>query len=584
MATNSISSKLSDKRAAIYVRVSTQYQIDKDSLPVQRSELINYCKYALDIDKYEVFEDAGYSAKNTDRPAFQQMMSRLRTGEFSHVCVWKIDRISRNLLDFSEMYVELKKLGVTFVSKNEQFDTSSAMGEAMLKIILVFAELERNMTSERVKAVMISKAKDGQWNGGRVPFGYEYNKETKTFSINEYQANVINLIYDLYEREQSLVAVSRALNERGYQKPNGASWNPTTISIILKNPFYTGTYRYNYHDTEAYGGKISNQHLKDESEWVVVENHHPTIISEERQAKISRILERNRRSNNRDGKMYVRKNVHIFAGLLYCGYCGGQMQATIDRARNDGYRPSIYACSRKRRFNDCENKYISDVVLGPFVLNYIANILKAQKGFGKTTSIEAFEKKLLRGAMFYEVDHIDSVGLIEMFDMLKENNAGEAIYSVVKRSDIKRRQEESSEKDLLLAEKHRNERALQRLKSLYLYSDDTISEADYLVEKKNLTDSLERISKRIKEIDSSNFAKYSISDDEFMEKASAFIMTNALQGKRFIDFEEMIKKIDTKVVKNFVVSIIQKIVIKDGKIMSIRFKNGLEHKFVYRDQ
>ena len=90
-----------------------------------------------------IFEDAGYSAKNTDRPDYQQMMARMRTGEFSHLLVWKIDRISRNLLDFSVMYAELKELGVVFVSKNEQFDTSSAMGEAMLKIILIFAELER---------------------------------------------------------------------------------------------------------------------------------------------------------------------------------------------------------------------------------------------------------------------------------------------------------------------------------------------------------------------------------------------------------------------------------------------------------
>ncbi len=584
MAKESAVSKLSENKAALYVRVSTQYQIDKDSLPVQRSELINYCKYALDIGKYEVFEDAGYSAKNTDRPAFQQMMARLRTGEFSHLCVWKIDRISRNLIDFSEMYVELKKLGITFVSKNEQFDTSSAMGEAMLKIILVFAELERNMTSERVKAVMISKARDGQWNGGKVPYGYNWDKESKSFSINENEAVVVNHIYDLYEKEQSLLLVSRTLNERGFVTKRGMAWSPTTVSIILKNKFYTGQYTYNKYGVDPDTGKVSRQIIKDESEWVVVENHHPAIIDPERQAEACAVLERNRRSNNRDGKKYVRKNTHIFAGILYCAYCGGQMQATIDRARNDGYRPSIYACTRKRRYNDCENKYISDVVVGPFVLNYIANILKAQKSFGKTTSIEAFEKKLLRGAMFFEVEHIDTIGLSEMFDMLKENNSGEAVYSAVKRSTLKKRKEETNEKDLLLAEKHRNERALQRLRSLYLYSDDSLTESDYLVEKKNLTDALAKIDKRIKEIESSAAAQFSLSDDEFMEKASTFIMTNALQGKRYIDFEEMIKTIDTKVVKNFVVSIIQKIVIKDGRILSIRFKNGIEHKFLYRSE
>lgn len=134
------------------------------------------------------FEDPGYSAKNTDRPDYQAMMDRMRTGEFTHLVVWKIDRISRNLLDFAAVYDELKRLGVTFVSKNEQFDTSNAIGEAMLKIILVFAELERQMTSERVTAVMLSRANNGQWNGGQVPFGYLWDKESRTFSIVDHEA------------------------------------------------------------------------------------------------------------------------------------------------------------------------------------------------------------------------------------------------------------------------------------------------------------------------------------------------------------------------------------------------------------
>ena len=132
-------------RVAIYIRVSTNHQIDRDSLPMQRQDLISYAKLLLNTEQYVIFEDAGYSGKNTDRPKFQEMMKQLRNGLFTHLLVWKIDRISRNLLDFATMYQELKELGVTFISKNEQFDTSTAIGEAMLKIILIFAELERNM-------------------------------------------------------------------------------------------------------------------------------------------------------------------------------------------------------------------------------------------------------------------------------------------------------------------------------------------------------------------------------------------------------------------------------------------------------
>ena len=164
------------QKAALYVRVSTRYQIDKDSLPFQRKKLKEYCKL-LEIDKYEIFEDDGYSAKNTDRPRFQEMMEHIRAGNFSHLIVWKVDRISRNLLDFSTMYKELKDHHVTFISMNEQFDTSTAIGEAMLKIILIFAELERNMTSERVTGIMLDRAENGLWNGGLPPLGYKTDPE-----------------------------------------------------------------------------------------------------------------------------------------------------------------------------------------------------------------------------------------------------------------------------------------------------------------------------------------------------------------------------------------------------------------------
>lgn len=230
------------QKAALYVRVSTTMQIDKDSLPVQKEDLINYSKYALNIPDYEVFEEAGYSAKNTDRPRYQQMMSRLRTGEFSHLIVWKIDRISRNLLDFAAMYDELKRLGIVFVSKNEQFDTSTAKGEAMLKIILIFAELERKMTSERVTAVMLSRANNGLWNGGRIPLGYDYDKTTKQFSINEKEAITVRKIYELYEESHSLILTVKAMNESGMLPRSGIPWNPTTLSGVLRNIFYVGRY------------------------------------------------------------------------------------------------------------------------------------------------------------------------------------------------------------------------------------------------------------------------------------------------------------------------------------------------------
>ena len=564
-------------KAAIYIRVSTQYQVDRASLPVQREELINYAKYALDITDCVVFEDAGYSAKNTDRPDYQRMMARVRTGEFSHLLVWKIDRISRNLLDFAAMYAELKKLGIVFVSKNEQFDTSSAMGEAMLKIILVFAELERNMTSERVSAVMLSRANDGIWNGGKVPFGYAYDKDSKQFSIIEDEAQVVLHIYDLYESVKSLTTVAKSLNEKGVRSRTGKPWNPTTIRTMLTNPFYAGTYRYNYRDESSKSFTV-----KDKDEWLLVLDHHPAIVTPERQEIIAAMLQSKQRGWAGAGMTYQRKNIHIFSGLLKCGCCGYTMIASPDRERSDGWRPSVYKCSRQRRFGDCDNKYVSDVTLGPFALNFVANLIRASNSFGKSTSIETLEKKLLRGDMFSQVDHIERPGLEELYTHLR--SGFDPLAFETRTVDAAESGAALQERDLLLSEKRRLERALNRLKSLFLYGEEAMAEKDYLVERKQLMDALEEKDARLEELEAEVASSITMSDEEFMAKASYFILSQQLQDKRFVDYGKFIRKIDPQIVKDFLNSVVTNFCIKNGLTTSILFKNGVEVRFSCKAQ
>lgn len=576
-STKRIMELINEQKVAIYIRVSTKWQIDKDSLPLQREELPKYSELVLGIKKHEVFEDAGYSAKNTDRPAYQRMMARVRSGEFSHILVWKIDRISRNLLDFASMYQELKDYGVTFVSKNEQFDTSTAIGEAMLKIILVFAELERNMTSERVTAVMLSRAEQGQWNGGRIPFGYNYDKETGEFSINESEAAVVRMIYELYRNYHSTLKATKELNEKGLFQRSGKPWNPVTLSHVLKSPFYCGKMRYNYRNEKK---GLKSWSVRDESEWIVFDDHHPAIVSEEDWMGACKQLEVNQRNGPGKNRAYTRKNVHIFAGLLTCGCCGSNMQSTIDRPRADGWRPSIYLCSRHRRFNDCDNKFVSDITLGPFVLNYISNLMKARKSFGKTTSIDTFEKKLLRGDVFADVEAIERPGLEEMYRLVKSGKSGVVLTSMTDGAES--RDSSIEERALLLSERRRTERAIKRLMSAYLYDETGMPEKDFILERKKLTDALAGMDDRIAELDRNIANSFDLSDDDFMAKASFFIISQQLAERRFINYAAYIKASDPKIVRDFVTSVIQNFCILDGKIRSITFKNGIEHRFIYK--
>ena len=581
MTTNSsmVASKATRQKVAIYVRVSTHWQIDKDSLPVQKQDLINYASYVLSINDYEIFEDAGYSAKNTNRPRFQEMMSRVRTGEFSHVIVWKLDRISRNLLDFSSMYAELKSLGVVFISRNEQFDTSTAMGEAMLKIILVFAELERQTTSERVKAVMLSRATNGNWNGGRVPFGYDYDKKSGTFSINEKEKNVVTKIFAHYDRTRSLLAVSRDLNEKGIRSKRGELWSPTTVSIVLSNPWYIGSYRYNKFDESA-GTRSTKK--KDEAEWITVENHHEPIIQEEEFIKVGEILHRNRRNGPVDKvDVRYRKNIHIFAGLIECGECHNMFSCTSSSARKSGWKPSVYGCTSKRKTRTCSGKFVSDSKIGPFMLSYISNMIFAQSKYKPSTSKEALMNRILSGDELDSVESIGAEGLQQMIEIIKAgvNAISYAPPMLEDRNGTKNVQELS----ILKSEKEKTERAIARLKSMFLFDDDAMPEKDFIIEKKKLSDRLESLDSRIAEIGDSGEENSSESEKEFETKASYFLMVKTLSDSRRTNYKTLLENSDPQVIKDFMNSVIARIIVTDGLVQQIEFKNGMTHTLEYKN-
>lgn len=558
----------SQNRVAIYIRVSTTHQIDKDSIPMQRNDLVSYARLMLNTDDYAIFEDAGYSGKNTDRPNFQKMMSQIRSGAFTHLLVWKIDRISRNLLDFSSMYKELKELGVVFVSKNEQFDTSTAMGEAMLKIILVFAELERNMTSERVSATMISRASNGQWNGGRIPFGYDYDYENKTFSINKQESAVVKLIHDKYEEMQSLVQEARYLNEHNFTTREGNEWSPVTLLIILRNIFYCGDYQYN---TLKEGNR---QKIKNRSEWIIVENHHDAIINREQKERIISKLESRKRL---DKRIRETKNIHVFSSLLICSSCGKAMWATPTNRKND-WACSKYVCKSYARRMSQKCKSVSDPIIGEFVFNLVLNIMNAQKTINGIRSYKELEKQLLTGIAFSNVESIERDGLEELYTVLCESDKSMDAFGkpqkIVKKKTV-------SELSKLRSEKKKLEIALDRLTNLYLFSEIAIPEKEYLIQKTKLTSSLDEINESIGIINSGEWNQ-SMSDTEFIRQASEFILTKKLEERNYVSYKSLAMSVDNSVLKAFVEKIVDSITVESGRIQKIIFKNGIVQKFNYK--
>ena len=554
-----------NKKAALYIRVSTAHQIDKDSLPMQRKDLIAYAHYVLGIDDYDIFEDAGYSGKNVERPAFQDMMRRCRTGEFSHILVWKIDRVSRNLLDFAAMYEELKALGVVFISKNEQFDTSTAMGGAMLKVILVFAELERNMTSERVTAVMMDRAKKGLWNGANIPYGYNWSEDDKYPIINEEEAVIVKSIFENYAAMKSLTKVVGWLVEYKVPTKRGGKWSTPTLRQMLTNPFYVGTLRYNYKN--AARGKT-----KPQEQWIVKDNNHPALIDKALFDKCQKIMSNNSSFKDKEGKTKVVTHLNIFSGLLKCDSCGRNLVAQVGKKRASGIQFCSYNCRTKYEpQGKCDNGMnYHDEHVGEFVLNYISNIINAKRTIFSMRSPKELEHHLLFGSCFADV-----VGIAEidsLFMSLKTNSARSYNNSHTASFDV-------DSVDKIQADIAKKERALERLNKLFLYDDEAMTEAEYIVTKNKLRQEIVQLNDKLAQ---TSAPVSTVSDDKFIVNASDLILLKFFELGEYIDFIKLVEIVDKPIIREFAVAVIKKITTNNHKITSIEFTNGSIHHFAYK--
>lgn len=558
-----------EKIVALYVRVSTGYQVDKDSLPHQIKELKNYCSHVLHLENVVVYEDAGKSAKNTDRPGFKNMMKEIESDHVSHVVVYKIDRISRNLVDFSLMYDIFKKNRVTFISLNEQFDTSSAMGEAMLKIILVFAELERKMTSERVMDIMLDRANSKQWNGARVPLGYAWDAEKEFPVIDDAEAKTIHLIYDMYQETHSSCKIRTHLNENNFHTKRGGNWTTKTVSDIVRNPMYKGTYRYNYRESAR--GKI-----KPKEEWIIIDDVFPPIITKKQWEECNKIMDNNSEMRNRNGFSPLKKYYHVFGGLLRCGICGSNMISNKDKERDNGFRPSIYRCGGSRN-NTCHPKGITDVTLGPFVFNYIKNMVKVTKMAKKINTVEELQELLLNGPEFENIKCINASGLQDTFKALG-CTAAKASYKPIPMKENSPAANNSKENNLQI-ELQKNYRALERLKKAFLFDDAIMTENEYLETKQNIQSRIFQIENELSKIASGDLGVNN-SNLSFIITASSFLLAYKLSQDEHIEYSEFAPLIDDKVLKDFISSVIDKIIILDGQVNAIVFNNGLSHKFI----
>ena len=224
---------------AVYARQSLD---KKDSLSIQAQ--IELCRKQADDDVI-IYKDKGFSGKNTNRPAFENMMADVQSGKISKILVYRLDRFSRSIVDFGRVWQLLEKHSVQFESVSEKFDTTTPMGRAMLNIIMTFAQLERETIAERVRDNYYHRFSLGSWPGGPAPFGYNIGRKTNddgrkvSALIPNDKIEVIVDIFKTYAlTDISLGAVARKLNQEGIEGARRAVWDNVRVARILKNPVY----------------------------------------------------------------------------------------------------------------------------------------------------------------------------------------------------------------------------------------------------------------------------------------------------------------------------------------------------------
>lgn len=358
-------------KIAIYSRKSV-FTGKGESIENQIELCKKYCdSNYIDDKEYLIYEDEGFSGKNLNRPEFQKMIDNISNIDIL-VC-YRLDRISRNVADFSNTLEILQKNKCQFVSIKEQFDTSTPMGLAMVYISSVFAQLERDTIAERVRDNMLELAKHGKWSGGQLPLGFDSKRETYIDQDNKQRSfvklienpeelKIINYIFNEFLKTSSLLSVTKALNTLNIKGKNNCDFDRNQIKRILRNPVYAKsselTNSYLLNEYSVYGLPNGNGYLtynknKNKSEWIAAVAGHEGIINATDWLKVQQILDKNKLKNsNRAG---TGDNISLFSGLLKCKECGDSMVIKYNNKNSKGEPNLYYICSSKtRKLSKCK--------------------------------------------------------------------------------------------------------------------------------------------------------------------------------------------------------------------------------------
>ena len=370
-----------------YKRVSTAMQIDGYSLEAQRSRMKAYA----DFNDYEIvgeYEDAGKSGKSIEgRMQFRQMMEDVKSGKdnISYVLVFKLSRFGRNAADVLSTLQVMQDFGVNLICVEDGIDSSKDAGKLMISVLSAVAEIERENIRVQTMEGRIQKAREGKWNGGFAPYGYQL--VNGKLEINEEEAVAIRTIYDQYvNTDIGSNGISKYLENHGIrkiQRQNGKNplFDAHLVRLILKNPVYCGKIAYGRRKTEKVHGTRNEYHLVEQENFLLVDGLHEAIIPEDvwnaAQAKL--IAQAKKYEHVNKGK---NERTHLLSGIVKCPICGAGMYGNKSiKYKKDGTKYKdffYYGCKHRgmQRGHKCDyRKQIREELLDDAVAEVIVKLV-----------------------------------------------------------------------------------------------------------------------------------------------------------------------------------------------------------------
>jgi len=365
--------KNDEKKIGLYIRVSSDKQLEEGfSFQAQEERLIEEAK--REKRDYVLYKDGGITGKSMDdREGLKSLMRDVELGIIGKVYVTKISRLARNSRDLENLIYEFEKNNVYFKAIGDGIDTSTPMGNVMVKLLGIFAEMERDIIMEQTRSGAEKRAKEGKMYGSGSILGYDRVSDgrTKKIIINEKEKIIIEKIYTLYLNGHGYKAIVNRLNKEGYRTKNKKLFSIGTIKTILDNPLYEGYIRY---------GKYKDWNKKrrkglEESPIFVVGNHE-AIIDPEDWKKVH-----DRMNTNQLRKPPVGK--YMLAGVLCCPECGSKMvgSKTVYHTNKGRVEKLYYTCSRfhNKGITACHSNGIRVDLIDPIAIKKIAKELNSNK-------------------------------------------------------------------------------------------------------------------------------------------------------------------------------------------------------------